>query len=117
MQRGAARDSPTSRASSGFGTWSKQKKLCPLSRAARCWRYRPGWMAEATRSAAVGRISRSSAVSKATASIASVRTDATSVPAGMWTVAGWGADSQKVTGARAGPGGNRRTPMRSRNFR
>ena len=71
----------------------------------------------ATSSADVGTISRSSAVSKATASLVSVRSVATSVPAGILTVSGWGADSQNVTGARAGPGGNRRTPIRSRNFR
>ena len=54
---------------------------------------------------------------KATASSVSVRSVATSVPAGIVTVCSWGAESQNVTGAVAAAGGCSRTPMRSRNLR
>ncbi len=112
---GTGFDRPTSRASPGWGTLSKQKK---------------GWAAGCSRSASPsllslearaaseqGTIGRSSTVAKATASSVSVRRVATSVPAGIVTACSWGAESQNVTGAVAAAGGWSRTPISSRNRR
>ena len=61
-------------------------------------------------------IGRSSVVANAIASDVSVRSVATCVPALIVTVSGCGAASQKVTCVRAAVGGNRLTPISSRNF-
>ncbi len=69
------------------------------------------------RASSQGTIGSSLVVANTIASVNSVLTVATSVPAGSDTVSTCGADSQNVTRARAAVGGNSRTPSRSRNAR
>ncbi len=71
---------------------------------------------EPSRASEQGTIGRSSVVANTIASDVSVRTVATCVEAAIVTTSGWGAESQKVTDVRAAVGGNRLTPMSSRNF-
>lgn len=56
-------------------------------------------------------------MAKTTASSRSVRSVATSAPAGTRITSSWGADSQNVTSVRAAEGGNSVMPTRSRKAR
>jgi hypothetical protein len=61
-------------------------------------------------------MARSETVLKMIAGSPSVRSVATCVPTGTDTAFCCAADNQKVTSVRAATGGNRRTPISSRNF-
>ena len=115
--RGTAADSPNRRVSPGCGAAAKTATSRPPKTS---WPQSSGVVPASCRSTAAssqGTTVRSSSVAKATASSVSVRPVATSVPAGSTTGSGCGAESQKVTSARAAEGGKRVTPSRSRKAR
>ncbi len=102
--------------SPGLGTESKQKKPVPSASWSEWSRTWLRAMLEAARPSEQVTMGSSRVVLNTIATSVWVRTVATWVPTGMRTVSGCGADSQKVTSARAAVGGKRRTPMSSRNF-
>ena len=101
--------------SPALGTLSKQKKPVPSASWSLWSRIWLRAMLDASRSSATLTIGSSPVVLNTIAGSLWVRTVPTWVPAGIRTVWGCGAESQKVTATPAAVGGNRRTPMSSRN--
>ena len=113
---GAGSEMPTSSRLPATGGASKAAKSRPfVASVVRSTCFLPSGVVS-TWASVTGTIGRSSSVVKTTASSVSVRIVAACVPPAIRMASGCAAESQNVISPRAAAGGNRRTPISSRNL-